>query len=289
MTTPVQHSGIQPGKPLLEELDVFGLTHRGRVRDSNADHFLIASFHRSMRVLATSLAEGALPPTTTDSRGVLMLVADGVSSLSHAEDGSARAVDAIARSLLEMSEITSPTDHARETQIVERLRRFVSQAHETLLRFAEQEGGEAATTITVALALWPRAFIAHAGDSRCYHWREGRLTRMTSDQTMAQAMIDAGVIQAGSAAATRMSNVLVSALGSSQLDVQLVVTDLQRNDRWLLCSDGLTKHITEDELAQWIGGALGAEEICRGLVDLTLERGAEDNVTVVVGRLREGM
>jgi protein phosphatase len=288
VTTPAQLSLVVPGKPLLEELDVFGLTHPGRVRDSNADHFLIASFHRSMRVLATSLGEGSLP-TTTDSRGVLMLVADGVSSLANAEDGSARAIDAIARSLLEMSEITSPTDQAREAQISERMRRFVAQAHDVLLRFAEQEGGEAATTITAALAIWPRAFIAHAGDSRCYHLREGRLQRMTADQTMAQAMIDAGAIQPGSAAASRLGHVLVSALGSSHLDIQLTVTDLQRADRWLLCTDGLTKHVSEAEIGEALSRAAGADSICQHLVDLTLQRGAEDNVTVVVGKLREGV
>ena len=288
MTTPTQVGIAMPGKPLLEELDVFGLTHAGRVRESNADHFLIASFHRSMRVLATSLGEGALP-TTTDSRGVLMLVADGVSSLANAEDGSARAIDAIARSLLEMSEITSPTDPAREQQISDRLRRFVNQAHDTLLRFAEQEGGEAATTITAALALWPRAFIAHAGDSRCYHLREGRLRLMTADQTMAQAMIDAGAIQPGSAAASRLGHVLVSALGSSHLDIQLTVTDLQRFDRWLLCTDGLTKHVGEAEIGEALGRAATAESICQDLVDLALARGGEDNVTVVVGKLREGV
>ena len=286
MTTPTTNT-IPPGKPALEELDVFGLTDRGRVREANADHFLIASFHRTMRVLATSLADGALPPMSTDTRGVLLLVADGVSSLAHAEDGSARAVDAIARSLLEMSEITAPVDEGRERQVTERLRRFFVQAHETLLSFAEQAGGGAATTITVALALWPRAFIAHAGDSRCYRLRDGVLERMTTDQTMAQAMIDAGVIKPGSEAASRLGHVLVSALGSSQLDVEMNVTELRRNDRWLLCSDGLTKHVTEDEIRDHLGSTRSAESICRDLVQLTLDRGAEDNVTVVAGRLRE--
>ena len=276
------------GKPALEELDVFGITHVGLVRETNADHFLIASFHRAMNVLATSLGPGMVTSRTTDSRGVLLLVADGVSSLAHAADGSARATDAIARSLLEMSEISSPTDEGREKQVVERLRRFVSQAHEALLAFAEEAGGDAATTITAVLALWPRAFIAHVGDSRCYRLREGVFERLTTDQTMAQAMIDAGVIKAGSEAASRLGNVLVSALGSSQLDVEMRVLDLQRHDRWLLCSDGLPKHVSEAEMHAHLASTRTAEEMCRDLLQLTLDRGAEDNVTIVCGRLREG-
>ena len=275
-------------KPLPTELDVFGLTHVGRVRKENADHFMVASFYRAMRVHASSLANPAEPVLSRDSRGYLLLVADGVGSLVNGPEASARAADAIAQSLLQMGEISHAGDAEREARMKERLCEFIKDAHEALLAYAAEEGGATATTITCALALWPRAFIAHVGDSRCYRYREGRLERLTTDQTMAQAMIDAGVVKPGSPEAARMGNVLISALGGNEVDIQVHSHDLQRNDRWLLCTDGLTKHVSEKEIAEVVGGTRTAEEMCTHLRDLALERGGEDNVTVVAGRLRHG-
>ena len=78
-------------KPLPSEIDVFGITDAGRVRKTNADHFIVASFHRAMMLHASSLGGDDLPTLSRDSRGYLMLVADGVGGLKHAKDGSAPA------------------------------------------------------------------------------------------------------------------------------------------------------------------------------------------------------
>lgn len=274
--------------PASYEPDVFGLTHRGHVRAVNADHFLVASLHRALRVHASSLDDD-LGPLETDSRAFLFLVADGVGGLSLADAGSLRAVRTVAQYLLQMSELFARVRPSEEEALLERLRASVLRGHEALLELAGEAAEMAATTLTMVTVVWPRAFLVHAGDSRCYRLRGGELQRMTTDQTMAQAMIDAGAIQPGSAAASRLGHVLVSALGSSHLDIQLTVTDVQRSDRWLLCTDGLTKHVSEAELGEALSRAASAESICRHLVDLTLQRGAEDNVTVVVGKLREGV
>ena len=281
-TTAVEPTTLR--KPLPSEIDVFGLTHAGRVRATNADHFLVTSFHRALKIHASSLDGGVLPPLSTDSRGYMFLVADGVGGFEHAQDGSAQATDCIARFFLDSSEISLQTNPEREPEVIERLRKSVTCAHETLLAFARDAGGAAATTITVWFGLWPRGFVIHAGDSRCYRMRDGVLLQTTTDQTMAQVMVDAGAMSREAAEASRLKHVLVSAVGSSQLDLQVNAFDLRYDDRWLLCSDGLTRHVNDEEIREHLGADESAEVICRRLLALALERGGEDNVTVIVAR-----
>jgi serine/threonine protein phosphatase PrpC len=282
-------SSIDPAalkKPLPDEIDVFGVTHQGKVRKNNADHFLVASFHRAMRVHASSLPPDALPPFSKDSRGFLFLVADGVGGLTHAEHGSAQVTDAVARYLVDMGEISLATEPQRESEVVERLRTSVGQAHARLCEFALEAGGAAATTITMLIAIWPRAFIVHAGDSRAYRLRDGVLEQMTTDQTMAQVMVDAGAMSRETADASRLKHVLVSAVGSSPFDMQVVALDLRRNDRIFLCTDGLTRHVSDAEIRDHVASDVGAERVCRDLLQLALDRGGDDNITIVTGRAR---
>src|SRR5437868_12044564 len=96
--------GVPEQKPLLNQVDVYGCTHKGLVRETNADHFLVASFHRAILVHAASVPADSLPAFSPDSRGFVVLVADGVGSMVHGARGSARITDAIARYLTEMSE-----------------------------------------------------------------------------------------------------------------------------------------------------------------------------------------
>ncbi len=275
-------------KPLVSEVDVAGLTDPGKVRRKNADHFLVASFHRAMQVLASSVP-GDLPPMSADSRGFVMLVADGVGAATHASEGSEQAIVSVARYLMSMGEISLQTGPDRSSEIIERLRTAMMDAHQLLLEFADREGGAntAATTLTIAFVVWPRLFLMHAGDSRLYRMREGELTRLTIDQTMAQVMIDSGAMSRETAEASRLKNVLVSAVGSSQLDPQVEAFDILRPDLYLLCTDGLTRHVSDDEIAARLREGGASESMCRDLVDLALERGGVDNVTVVVVKPRE--
>jgi len=284
-TSVTQPSTLQ--KPLPSEIDVCGLTHRGRVRSENADHFLIASFHRAMQVHNSSIPTNAFSALSADSRGYVFLVADGVGAFAQAANGSARAIRSVAQYLVDMSEVSMPAESDRETEIITRARAAFSEAHETLLELDELGvPGSAVTTLTMVIAIWPRAFIVHAGDSRAYRLREGALTQLTTDQTMAQMMIDSGEMSRDLAELSPLKHVLVSALGSSQVDPQVSVVTLERNDVLLLCSDGLTKHVSDDEIAEHLMRPAGSESICQSLIDLALARGGQDNVTVIMGKAR---
>ena len=272
-------------RPAMHEIDTFGLTDRGKVRSTNNDHFLIASFHRNLRVHFTSLP-GGIGHQETESRGFLFLVADGVGGLSTAGDGSALALSTLAQHLLHATEICSELVMTNEEKSSIELREAVLQAHHALVAMQKETGGKPATTLTMYAGFWPRAFIVHVGDSRMYRYRDGELTRFTSDQTYEQLMLESGAIKPGSAEANRLKHVLWSAVGNDEVVPQVVPTDITRRDVLMVCSDGLTKHVTDDEIRARLARDESAEENVRALVDLALERGGTDNVTAVVGKIR---
>ena len=274
-------------KPLPSEIDVFGVTHTGRVRTTNADHFLVASFYRAMKVVSSSLDPASFPPLSTYTRGFLFLVADGVGAFSQAAEGSAHAIQEVSRSVLDMGEFCMQSQPWSEGEVVNQLHTFVLKAHEALRGQIPPGGGAVnATTFTMVIAMWPRAFVIHCGDSRGYRFRGGTLVRMTTDQTMAQAMIDAGAMTREAAESSHLKHVLVSALGSPQVEPEVRVVDMEAGDKMLLCSDGLTKYVTDDEIERRLTRGGPAETICQDLLDLALERGGGDNVTVVMGQRR---
>ncbi len=270
----------------MSEIDTFGLTHQGRVRPTNNDHFLIASFHRNLRVHFTSIP-GGIDHHETESRGFLFLVADGVGGLSSAGEGSALALSTLAQHLLHATELCSELVLTQQEKSSVELREAVMKAHAALVDMGKQEGGKPATTLTMYAAFWPRAFIVHVGDSRMYRFRDGELTRFTSDQTYEQLMLESGAIKPDSPEARRLKNVLWSAVGNDEVVPQIVSTDLTRRDVILVCSDGLTKHVTDDEIRERMSRDEPSEDTVRALIDLALARGGSDNVTAVVGKVRQ--
>lgn len=275
-------------RPVAADVDVYGLTHAGRVRTDNHDHFLVASLHKLLRIQQTSLPEPDLTQLVSETRGYLFLVADGVGGRPGGGHASGTALRSIAAHVTDMMDLYRRVDPDRETLFITELTQSVRRTHAVLLREAEREyGGEGvATTLTMVAVLWPRAYLVQVGDSRCYRLRGDRLERMTRDQTLAQALLDAGALTADQAEASPLRNVLTSALGGREVQCLTAITDCEWDDVVLLCSDGLTKHVTEDEIGAELRRIQSAEASCRALVDLALQRGGSDNVTVLIGRLR---
>lgn len=270
-------------RPLTSDIDVFGLTHQGNVRKLNQDQFLIASLHKALQVHHTSLPREQLGDLVSESRGYFCMVADGVGGRPGGERASGTAVQAIAEWAVNTMRFHYQHDPVSETAYLSDLTQAVLQSHEAI---RAREAGTA-TTLTMVMFRWPRAYVVHVGDSRCYRLRDGRLEQLSKDQTMAQALVDAGVLPPGEADGSRWKHVLSSALGAGDAAPATSVHEHRWDDVMLLCTDGLTKHVSDDEIREVLVNVKSAESICRVLVDLTLERGAGDNVTVVVGRLRE--
>jgi protein phosphatase len=278
-------------RPAPAEIDVFGLTDSGRVRGENQDHFLIASLHKLLRVHQSSIPPDDLTPLVTESRGFVFLVADGVGGRPDGAQASGTVIRAIAHYVTHLTDLYRRLDADKESEFLAQLERAVLETHDMLLKEGRREyGGKGgATTLTMLFALWPRAYVVHLGDSGCFRLREGRLERMTRDQTVAEDLVRAGALRPSEARRSPFSNVLASALGGPEATPLTLATDARRDDIVLLCTDGLTKHVTEDEIAERLRTLQSSEQACRDLVRLANERGGTDNVTVLVGRIRPAL
>jgi len=281
-------------RPTATDVDVFGLTDRGRVRRDNQDQFLIASLHKLLRVHQSSLPAEDITTLISDSRGYILLVADGVGGRPDGQAASGTVVKTIAHHVTHLMDLYRRLDSNNEAIFVAELEKSVQKSHEVLLGEGQREydGRGGATTLTMVAALWPRAYVIQVGDSRCYRLRDGRLERITQDQTVAQALVERGALSETEARRSPLRGVLASALGGPEATPHIHATDCRWDDVVLLCTDGLTRHVTDKEIEAELRAIRTAQASCQRLVQLALERGAEDNVTVVIGRLKnrpEGM
>jgi serine/threonine protein phosphatase PrpC len=144
-----------------------------------------------------------------------------------------------------------------------------------------------ATTLTLGLTVWPWLYVLQLGDSRCYHYWDGKLTQVTRDQTLAQDLVDKGAMPADRAAGSPLAHVLASAIGGREASPAVSrISVSQRGCIILFCSDGLTKHVSDTQIAEECGRIQSSEQLCRTLLDLALSGGGSDNTTIVVGRVR---
>jgi len=282
-----EERGAAERRPREADIDVFGLTHPGKVRPTNADHFLILSMHRSLQVKGTSLPEGLFRPMSSQPRGYLFLVADGVGSGRGGEQASESALRDLTRYVTQTTSLYYQCYPNDEQRFVDELRDAVGRTHQQVREEAVRRGIPGmATTLTMVAVFWPRAYLVHVGDSRCYRLRQGKLERMTTDQTMAQALVDAGALTISKSEMSPLKHVLTSAIGADEAQPEVHTSDTDWADVLLLCTDGLTKHVEDEEIEAMLRQDRSAEEMATALRDLALERGGSDNVTIVIGRLR---
>lgn len=284
MTDQPAASSAPARSPRDDEIDVFGLTHIGKVRKDNQDQFLIASFHKLVHVLASSLAADHLPPT--DKRlGVVAMVADGVGGGEGGAEASATALETAMQYLNESMACFYKAD-SREEDFIEALQTTATRAHEAVRGRKSASGrvGTMATTLTLWMGVWPAYYLLQVGDSRYYHYRQGTLTQVSRDQTIAQELVDDGVMSRTAAFRTQFANVLSSAIGSDTTMPVVTRMASEWNTVHLLCSDGLTKHVSDERIAERLAAMTSAKQVCEQLVQDALDGGGTDNITVIVGR-----
>jgi protein phosphatase len=124
--------------------------------------------------------------------------------------------------------------------------------------------------MTMLYIVWPRAFVAHVGDSRCYLLRNAELEQITVDHTMSEIMVQTGKMSREEARHSPMSHALWNVLGgcSDELSVDVYKLTLEREDLLLLCNDGLYNMVPHEELRDLLRSDLSAESFCRRLVDI---------------------
>jgi serine/threonine protein phosphatase PrpC len=275
-----------PRKPRDDEIDVYGLTHVGKVRKENQDQFLIATINKRVDVHLTSLNEEHKQMLSGDARlAFLSMVADGVGGGEGGAEASATALEA---SVEYVNQSMACYYHGQPTEasFIEELQAAALKAHEAVIARRDATGikGTMATTLTLWMGVWPNSYLLQVGDSRCYLYRAGQLRQVSRDQTMAQDLVDEGVLTRTAAFRTPFANVLSSAIGAG--NASPVVTRMVQD--WgnvgLLCSDGLTKHVSDEQIAERLRTMTSARQACEQLLQDALDDGGSDNITILIGR-----
>jgi serine/threonine protein phosphatase PrpC len=271
----------------LVRVDVAAESDSGRVRPNNEDHFLVAQFDRTMRTLFTNVARDVLPQKFAET-AYGMLVADGVGGHCAGEVASETAIVTLIDLVLRTPDWIMRFDEERSQEVLDRMEKRLKGVNEVVTQRAmnEPELAGMATTMTVAASLGMDAVLAHVGDSRAYLMRHGKLVQLTHDHTMAQAMVDIGLLEPQQAATHRLRHVLTNVIGGKgePTRVELHYLGLQDGDQLLLCTDGLSDMVSDEAIAGVLAEPESAAEACRSLIELALDSGGKDNVTVALAR-----
>jgi len=246
------------------QVHAFGATHVGRQRQHNEDTFLVAD------------------------EAKLYLVADGMGGHAAGEIASRIAVDSISEFILHTKEDDGTWPHAYDEQYRRSTNRLMTAVRLANTRVLEAMRKDArlrgmGTTVVACLADDNTMSVAHVGDSRAYLIRDGMLSRLTNDHSWVFEQVQAGMLTEAEAEKHPLRNVITRALGGA-LSVTPDASEVESRpgDVYLLCSDGLTGMVPEDEILRVVSENEDLEKACQTLIDLANERGGLDNVTAIL-------
>jgi protein phosphatase len=272
-------------RPHDVELDLFGITHMGLVRKENQDHFMLCTVHPQVVVHGTSLPEADKLPLRGERLATYMLVADGVGSGSGGGDASRLTLETITEYVASSLRSYHAAGAASDREFYDAMTAAALEAHQTVRKRAlVNPDHKMATTLTLAVAVFPWMYVIQVGDSRCYRYWNGELTQMTRDQTIAQALVDQGILPEERLDRSPFSHILSSAIGGDTASPVVTRIDIPRGCVVLLATDGLTKHVSAPEIKAQVEAMTSSEQLCRSLLQLVLDRGATDNVTLISAR-----
>ncbi len=246
-------------------------THVGRVRKRNEDSALVIS--------AVSMGDSALPGYG------LFIVADGMGGHSEGQQASQTAARVVARDV--MDKIFPPYLDIGQSGPTQPIQLILADALQTANWQVQTNNRDSGTTLTAALILGERLYVAHVGDSRAYVVRdvESPAELLTLDHSLVQRLQDTGQISAEEAAIHPQRNVLYRAIGQGdKLEVDTFSRPIPRPSWLLLCSDGLWGVVSEAAMRAAVTLAATPQQACDELVEAALGAGGPDNISVVVAR-----
>lgn len=289
MTTGEYPATAATRKPRDSEIDVHGLTHQGKVRKSNQDHFLICSLEREVRVRLSSLPDSSPLSARGERLAFLAMVADGVGSSAKGEEASRQALERVTRYLTQSIQCYYTADAADDARFAAALADAAMQVHADIIHASEHdpERRGMATTLSLWLGVWPWIYLLQVGDSRCYLLRDGELRQISRDQTMAAELVELGVLKPAEAPSSRWANMLSSSIGGSQTAPKVTRYEHHWGDVHVLCSDGLTRLVPDERIKQRLDEMRSCREGCEALLQDALDAGGSDNITIIVGRARQ--
>jgi protein phosphatase len=273
-------------KPRDDEIDIYGITHAGKLRRDNQDHFLVCALRKEAVVQQTSIPDTENLTAGSERVALLMMVADGVGGGLKGAEASRIALEAVTRYVSRCMACYYAAGSSNDSDFEAALQQAALECHAELLRRGEENDDYRgmATTLTLYLGHWPRAYLLQVGDSRCYLLQGEELTQISRDQTMAQELIDLGVMQPDQAAGTRFEHTLSSAIGGRQTAPVITRFDLTWDTVVLLCSDGLTRHVPDERIRDRLRTMTSSRQVAEALLEDALAAGGSDNITVLVRR-----
>src|SRR5687768_8881800 len=272
-------------RPRDDELDVYGLTHPGKVRTENQDHFLVGSLRGRLNIRMSSLPSSERLPIEEERVASFMMVADGVGGGQKGEEASRMALEEVARYISEGARCYYRADDI-EGDFGHALEQAARRTHQAIRERAAEDRATAgmATTLPRFIGVWPCSYVLQVGASRYFRYSDGVLSQISREQTVAQALVDQGLITKELSVHSPLAHVLASSMGGPQ--TAPVVTKIPNS--WenvhLLASDGLTKHVPDARIAERLGAMQSARQVCEDLLQDALDGGGTDNVTIIVGR-----
>src|SRR5215216_1636403 len=270
------------------KVDLGASSHPGHIRENNEDSYLVMRFGRSLENVLTNLEEDLLEQNYA-MRGYGMLVADGMGGAAAGEVASRFALSKLVELIVDTSDWTLSLQRREDvTTVLRRMTERFLEIDDTLRKEADRDHTlrGMGTTLTVAGVMGNDLIIGHVGDSRAYVLRDSDLKQLTTDHTLAQALIDAGVANRDDPASRSMRHVLTAAVGSLSEKVvpQVQLFKLSDDDQLLLCTDGLTETVEDVTIASVLREAKSAQFACDKFVNLALAGGGPDNITLIVAR-----
>ena len=249
---------------------IAGRTDVGRMRPKNEDAFLALDLTGG-GVSSAPRWSGSLK---LGPRGALVAVSDGMGGAKAGEVASSLVLSSLAQELVHASEAMSSQAQINQA---------VQGANHSVWTEACARGIEMGATLTALYVRGPRAYVAEVGDSRAYLLRDSRLTRLTKDQSLVQMLVDKGSVGPEDAHELPFRNLILQAMGTKQgVKVALGRLELRRRDLLLLCSDGLTNEVHDDEIRDVVLAAKDLGAACERLIDRANEHGGRDNATALL-------
>lgn len=259
-------------------------THQGKVRRRNEDHYVVVRRKRSREILSANidLEELDLP----QDEAYTLIVADGAGGEGFGHLASQLAIRTTWDSARRAASWLMKLGDADADEIKERVVGYAKLIQQAFLSYTQENPSVAgmATTWTCAYVTDWDAIVAHVGDSRAYHGRPDKFQQVTHDHTLAEELLRSGASPANVAG---FHNVLTRAFGGDGEEVipdvhQIRLTD---GDALLLCSDGLTAVVDDEQIAATVFEHPSPQSACDELIELALKKGGPDNVTAVLMRV----
>lgn len=258
---------------------------RGKLRPQNDDHFLAIELSRRQTVMRTSLASSDLPGRF-EEQAYAFMVADGLGDGGKGSMASRVALSTFAHLALHYGQWNVRIDGYTATQVMERAQRFYERINDAVLKQGESqtELHGIATTLTAAYSAGDDLFIAHVGHSRAYCYRDGDLMRLTADHTLEERKTGGPQLQSVPRSSQDLQHILTDTLGGKRGLPEVLIEHfrIRHGDRLMLCTNGLTDVLDHEQIAEVLSCHRAPQEDAEALAGLALERGADDDVTVLL-------